>query len=250
MIALNASLRSLCPLCAPTKTNSLTKVTDAAGPHIRVVVELNDMTYGNHYEILMDSLRSFSSRSGGSGHPNSPDNPVRPFDYTLSPGSLARVDKRHGSCRDLGLFKKREAGSPLRRLSAAGSSDGGTKNTSATREGRGRIHWALSKCFASGAIVPSSLPETLLCQAFYNPAVIMIVEALLDPRAQSYAKVGCKGPWSGDDDDDDTDGPGSPVRGGEEEEGEDGASFLAQICPPKKFFTNAMHGGTRPNFEV
>lgn len=106
---------------------------------------------------------------------------------------------------------------------------------------RRSVHWSLSRGFASGAIVPSSLPETLLCQAFYNPAIIMIVEALLDPKGLGYSKAHPKGDASFSDDD--SDGPASP--GGRSVE-----SFLAQIAPPRRFFTQAMLTGNRPNFQV
>lgn len=108
-------------------------------------------------------------------------------------------------------------------------------------ESRGGIHWSLSRGFASGAIVASSLPETLLCQAFYNPAIIMIVEALLDPKGHGYSRAHKKHGEGFSDDD--SDGPASPP-------GRSVESFLAQIAPPKRFFTEAALSGNRPNFQV
>lgn len=114
-----------------------------------------------------------------------------------------------------------------------------------------QAHWTLSRGVASGAIVPSSLPETLLCQAFYNPAIIMIVEALLDPKALGNRPAS---PFSGDD----GDGLGMLHRerrsgaGCEDGTGGDAgaASFLAQIAPPKTFFTHSILSGNKPTFRV
>lgn len=117
--------------------------------------------------------------------------------------------------------------------------------------GRGGMHWSLSTGFASGAIVPNNLPESLLCQAYYNPAIIMIVEALLDPKGYAQAKR-CDRHDAENDASDDEDDAGSTQASMSGVAGlhEGGDSFLAQISPPRRFFAEAMFGGSRPNFQV
>ncbi len=305
-----------------------------AGPNVRAIVELNDMTYCNHYEILVDLLRRSKPPSsmysalpmpaaaleghGGNctglavDQPHRNSNDATDFspnstsgefgNYTLSATSIAPF-RRGNSQGEGGGGGGRTRRSWWRRLFGAGdglpppggeeacgsqglrqhrpSTRGSTASSSAmpsttgaaaatvaeaaesatraTEGRRGRAHWTLTKGVASGAIVPSSLPEALLCQAFYNPAIIMIVEALLDPKGQ-----GC-GKQRGNEKDDlrqvERDHEGScnddtgdaEYRGGGGREGDRGggeASFLAQILPPKQFFKQAMHGGHRPNFQV
>ncbi|CAM9505092.1 unnamed protein product, partial [Ectocarpus fasciculatus] len=329
----------------------LVEVTAVAGLDVRAIVELNDMTYGNHYEILVDLLRSsrspavplphpagdrgradtlsatgdrsFQSHSKRKGHYNgvSTSSTTGALDNVLSATAVASMRKnadarrgegagqglrgwwrrwrhRRSGCDDGGSSRYSEGRGASRRseggrssgISAASGGGGGGVSAAAAaaraRKGRrGRAHWTLTKGVASGAIVPSSLPETLLCQAFYNPAIIMIVEALLDPKAQDYRKTrrrpgrhsgnereGAAPPSQGSDEDGgDNDGchDGGECEdgrgGGAREGGRDGAderrgrrptsggggvSFLAQILPPRRFFTEAMLRGYRPNFQA
>ncbi|CAB1121185.1 unnamed protein product [Ectocarpus sp. CCAP 1310/34] len=240
----------------------LVEVTAVAGLKVRAIVELNDMTYGNHYEILVDLLRSSRSlplspslaaaplplAAGDCGRPDtvsatgdrsyqshsnrnvhynggSPSSTTGALDNVLSATAVASMHKnadarggegagqrlrgwwrrwrhRHLGCDDDGSSRYSEGRGASRcsegdRSSAIPSVSGGggggvsaAASAARARVGRrGRAHWTLTKGVASGAIVPSSLPETLLCQAFYNPAIIMIVEALLDPKAQVYSKA-------------------------------------------------------------
>lgn len=336
-----------------------------AGPNVRAIVELNDMTYGNHYEILVDLLRSSQpppaprstlppplpapvpvgliedrrrtdpastaherqqqQHQPQRGNGFSPGSTSEGFgNFTLSASSVARFRRgktggeRGGRSRrrwwrrlfgvgenspDGPLAPPGGEGSGRRgtrqsqQISALGSTAVGgstihpptgaaaadaTASAGRAKEGRrARAHWTLTKGVASGAIVPSSLPEILLCQAFYNPAIIMIVEALLDPNGQGYGKVkgsenitrrcdrnnekGCV-PRPERDDDGNTNDAGGDTKseeagggpgGGGNREGRQGrergqgeASFLAQILPPKTFFAQAMLGGHRPNFQV
>ena len=316
------------------------------------------MTYGNHYEILVDLLRNSQPRASprsarvrlppvpvgltGDGgrrdtaadidddeipprqpqHNNNNNSDFSPRStwesfgkFSLSATAVAYFRRGGGEGRtrrrwwsrlfggggednpDGPLAPQGGEGSDLRgaRQSACGSTALGGAMLSQTeaaatpgraKEGqRARVHWTLTKGVASGAIVPSSLPETLLCQAFYNPAIIMIVEALLDPKGQGHGKGEdsghgsstrhCgrsiekgfvqepKGAPDGNVDGRGGDTSGKGVRGGEarheENQGEDRqgrglehgeASFLAQIVPPKQFFTQAMVCGHRPNFQV
>ena len=309
-----------------------------AGPNVRAIVELNDMTYGNHYEILVDLLRRSqppaSPRSAlplpataleGHGRTDatltaekpptrcdatnfSPRSTSGEFgNFTLSATSVApfRRGNAHGEGRGRGGDRMRRSwwhrlfgvgddppphgseegcdiqGAQRHRQSTRGSAASSSTRsfavapaaeapaaeaeTSAARakEGRrGRVHWTLTKGVASGAIVPSSLPETLLCQAFYNPAIIMIVEALLDPKGQGCGKPKDRGKDGARRAERDDKGSGNDNAGDTEDRGGEGgggggggggvgeASFLAQILPPKKFFKQAMHGGHRPNFQV
>ncbi|CAM9568449.1 unnamed protein product, partial [Ectocarpus sp. 12 AP-2014] len=336
----------------------LVEVTAVAGLDVRAIVELNDMTYGNHYEILVDLLRSsrshppplspslaaaplrlaagdfgrhdtvsatgdrsYQSHSKRNVHYNggSPSSTSGALDNVLSATAVASMHKnadarggegagqrlrgwwrrwrhRQLGCDDDGSSRYSEGRGASRRSegdrnsgipSVSGGGGGGVSAAAAAaraREGRhGRAHWTLTKGVASGAIVPSSLPETLLCQAFYNPAIIMIVEALLDPKAQDYRKTRHRPgrhPWNeregvaapsqvSDEDGSNNDGcrDGGECEDesgvGAREEGRDGAdgggrrptsggggvSFLAQIVPPKRFFTEAMLRGHRPNFQ-
>lgn len=225
------------------------------------------MTYGNHYEMLVDRLRDSTLRienhadrvSKSTNH--RPPEYTRPFGYTVSVASRERkkytlrnrllklsrwksptdtYDEHPGATGHLSTVSASDA-------SSSGDVDGVATMTSATAQPggtRGCIHWTLSRGFASGALVPSSLPEMLLCQAYYNPAIIMIVEALLDPKAlQDNNQGGKRNTFPEDDSDEQPE----PSGGGS---GEGGASFLAQIAAPKKFFTKAMLSGTRPNFQV
>ncbi|CAM9647012.1 unnamed protein product [Ectocarpus sp. 4 AP-2014] len=325
----------------------LVEVTAVAGLDVRAIVELNDMTYGNHYEILVDLLRSsrslppplspslaaaplplaagdcsYLSHSKRNVHYNggSPSSTSGALDNVLSATSVASMHKnadvrgREGAgqrlrgwwrrwrhhqlgCDDDGPSRYSEGRGASRRSegdgnsgipSVSGGGGGGVSAAAAAaraREGRrGRAHWTLTKGVASGAIVPSSLPETLLCQAFYNPAIIMIVEALLDPKAQDHRKTRRRSgrhPWNeregaaapsqvSDEDSGDNDGcrDGGECEDesgvGAREGGRDGAdgggrrpmsggggvSFLAQILPPRRFFTEAMLRGHRPNFQA
>lgn len=321
-----------------------------AGPNVRVIVELNDMTYGNHYEILVDLLRSsqpatppppppapavlvggrtetatvddrrrqsqndltYSSTWEGFGNLTSSASSAAFFRGGKTGGksgrsqrkgwlSLFRVgrDSLNGPRATQGGERSDPQGSrqSQQRSSVCGSTaDGGSATLSPAgaaaaktavspgraKEGqRARVHWTLTKGVASGAIVPSSLPETLLCQAFYNPAIIMIVEALLDPKGQCNGKVEgsedikrrrirsrenrcvlepeCKDGGNADYKRGATEGEGvagGPGGGRNRDErqgrgwGRGEASFLAQILPPKRFFTQATLGGHRPNFQV
>ncbi|CAM9455333.1 unnamed protein product [Ectocarpus sp. 12 AP-2014] len=337
----------------------LVEVTAVAGLDVRAIVELNDMTYGNHYEILVDLLRSSRSlppplspslaaappplATVDCGRPDtvsatgdrsyqshskrnvlynggSPSSTSGALDNVLSATAVASMHKdadarggegagqrlrgwwrrwrhRQLGCDDDGSSRYSEGRGASRRSegdrnsgipSVSGGGGGGVSAAAAAaraREGRhGRAHWTLTKGVASGAIVPSSLPETLLCQAFYNPAIIMIVEALLDPKAQDYRKTRRRlgrHPWNeregvaapsqvSDEDGGDNDGcrdggeRDDEIGVGAREEGRDGVdgggrrptsggggvSFLAQILPPRRFFTEAMLRGHRPNFQA
>ncbi|CBN74862.1 cation chanel protein, possibly calcium-activated BK potassium channel, alpha subunit [Ectocarpus siliculosus] len=257
--ASRASLRE-----AGASSARMVVVTAVAGLDVRAIVELNDMTYGNHYEILVDLLRSsrslppplspslavapLSLAAGDCGRPDtvsatgdrsyqshskrnvhynggSPSSTSGALDNVLSATAVASMHKnadaqggegagqrltswwrrwrhRQLGCDDDRSSRYSEGRGASRRSegdrnsgipSVSGGGGGGVSSSAAAaraREGRrGRAHWTLTKGVASGAIVPSSLPETLLCQAFYNPAIIMIVEALLDPKAQDYRKT-------------------------------------------------------------
>lgn len=302
-------------------------MTAVAGPNVRAIVELNDMTYSNHYEILVDLLRrskppsspcsampmpaaaleghggSYAAMAVEQPHRNindgtnfSPNSTSGEFgNYTLSATSIAPFRRGNYQGEGGGGGGRTRIGW-WRRLLGAGdgppppggeeacrsqevrqhrpSPRGSTASSSAVavavaeaaasapraKEGRrGRVHWTLTTGVASGAVVPSSLPETLLCQAFYNPAIIMIVEALLDPKGQGRGKrkgnekddprqaerddEGSVNDNAGDEEDREGGGRGGGRGGGE-------ASFLAQILPPKLFFKQAMHDGHRPNFQV
>lgn len=318
-----------------------------AGPNVRAIVELNDMTYGNHYEILVDLLRSsqpppLPPRSAHSTpspplappvgvedrdqtdtgwtadeqHPRqhrpqhnrevSPGSTWEGFgNFTLSASAVAyfrrggegrkkrrwwrRIFGGDGDTRDNGSERQRirpstrgstaVGGGTLSSPRAAAAADSAASPRKVKEGQRARVHWTLTKGVASGAIVPSSLPETLLCQAFYNPAIIMIVEALLDPKGQVYGKdyeksgrhrgrngeKGCVqnfersegGNIYDDDGESKSEGVGAGPGGGDSREEQRGrgwgrgqASFLAQILPPKQFFTQATLGGHRPNFQV
>lgn len=335
-------------------------MTAVAGLDVRAIVELNDMTYGNHYEILVELLRnspslppplspspaaeslppsggdrgradtvsatgvhSYRSHSKRNVYYNgvSRSSTSEALDNVLSATAVASMRKnaddrggegagqrlrgwwkrwrhRRFGCDDGGSSHHSEGRGASRRSEGGRSSaipsasDGGEGGVSAAaaaaraREGRrGRAHWTLTKGVASGAIVPSSLPETLLCQAFYNPAIIMIVEALLDPKAQDYRKArrrpgrrsgnereGAAPPSQGSDEDGGDNGECRDAgeyndgrEGGAREGRSDGAnggggrrstsggggiSFLAQILPPRRFFTEAMLRGHRPNFQA
>eukprot|EP00752_Nemacystus_decipiens_P006321 g5698.t1 len=334
----------------------LVEVTAVAGPNVRAIVELNDMTYGNHYEILVDLLHSSQSPAPPLPHPSPvgrvgdrgstdtaavADDELRPSkpqrnSGQFSPGSTWESGNFTLSSTALACFRRGGTGRSRRRWwrrllgsgedgadGAPGGDSNGRRGTRASacgstpvgggavsspagaaatedaasagraKEGqRARAHWTLTKGVASGAIVPSSLPETLLCQAFYNPAIIMIVEALLDPKGHGHGKDRrcsssrgrvrdrekrpARDPeeehddhFNADDRDRDAKKEGG-VKGGrgggetreehegeEEEEGRQGqergrgeASFLAQILPPKHFFTQAMLTGHRPNFQA
>eukprot|EP00903_Cladosiphon_okamuranus_P017959 g16523.t1 len=313
----------------------LVEVTAIAGSNVRAIVELNDMTYGNHYEILVDLLRSSkpptSRRSAHARPPPPPLPPPPPVEnrgrrdtaaavdeqpqqnsnfspsltwegfgnFTLS-SSAAVYFRRGGADHSRRRWWRRLFGGggggdspegPLDRQGGEGSDRQGTRPSACglstlggstvsrptgaaaaeaaaspgnAKEGRrARVHWTLTKGVASGAIVPSSLPETLLCQAFYNPAIIMIVEALLDPKGQGYGKgtdsekirrrcrndkgEDAKGEGVGE-----ASGCGENLREERQERngGRGEASFLAQILPPKRFFTQATLGGHRPNFQA
>lgn len=284
---------------SPSSVSCETQVFEAAGPDVRVVVELNDMTYGNQYEILVDHMhdsfaagvpllsqpnnnstrcRSLSSRllitRSNSKHNNDSDggkgdggkNKYKDGlkkDSAMPPLTTSRSGRHHGEAaapspravrtaeditstmvagdhgttadssnkrRDRGKSKTSEcAGSarqqphhqqrqqqksssidkhwtgvgfaflsnlsvrrqqPRNKGSANSSgkessigdqrqmeprnTSGGHTAAAAELEaklqgaavGRRRgMHWSLSKGFASGAVVPNNLPETLLCQA-------------------------------------------------------------------------------------
>ena len=246
----------------------------AAGPDIRAVVELNDMTYGTHFETLVDRLRNGPAPAAEKPIPGTPPTSAR---RRLLKLMIPSVCFSGGEMEGSGLSgrgrPKSSTPSNSEHANQAGRrqsrGDGGSNSISNSDRGRertasptptgkasdyqGYTHWALSRGVASGAIVPRSLPETLLCQAFYNPAIIMIVEALLDPKAQAAGPGGVVS-------DDGSDEPGLPDGerdGGALErsscggrEGAGGASFLAQIAPPEKFFRQAMLTGERPNFQV
>lgn len=191
---------------------------------------------------------------GGGGGGDSPDIPLDRQDRERSDGQ---------GTRPLACGLSTLGGSTVSPPAGAAAAEAGASDGSAKEGQRARVHWTLTKGVASGAIVPSSLPETLLCQAFYNPAIIMIVEALLDPKGQGYGK-GTNSEKNrrrrGNDKGGDMKGeeigagPGGGGSRREERQERDGgrgeASFLAQILPPKQFFTQAMLGGHRPNFQV
>lgn len=171
-------------------------------------------------------------------------------------GELGTRRQRNGSgTKDLeakGSCQGRQESRWGRRNSAGGS--GKKPAESSSRDGAGGdrsgMHWSLSRGFASGAIVPNNLPESLLCQAYYNPAIIMIVEALLDPKSCTQGKHRDGGDDENDPSDDE--GVAGSARGsisiGSESEG--GDSFLAQSMPPRRFFAEATNAGNRANFQV
>lgn len=238
------------------------------------------MTYRNHYEILVDLLRSSRSDPEEGDHYHYPEGAAADTSRTPAPPvseSMSAADPPRGGGRVAGVncgrpenfrlagTRQRHSIAPAHRGGedeGERTSAGGGNGVVVKKRWTGRNHGGggggsgiqqVSKGVASGAVVPNNLPETLLCQAFYNPAVIMIVEALLDPRAPAFG--------SGVDiSDDESDGRGaSPPgrtaggcrgRGGGAGEGGRGTSFMAQISPPKKFFTEAMLSGDRPDFQV
>lgn len=322
---------------------------------MRVVVELNDMSYGNQYEILVDRMRnSFmdatrsrkpqllkskeqpkgKSSSSSSSRSKANNRPVKAHASPLlaaatatttthrtnhrrdmmapSPCALRAAtsvtsprddddnnDKNNsGSGRNKRWFGRKflSSSSPTanidvpqrlsprtgssnangsvnegiserrgRHINAGGIAAGAVVAGSAGRRAgvsrrfRSRMHWSLSSGFASGAVVPNNLPETLLCQAFYNPAIIKIVEALLDPTGHGTRHsnschltdvehpIDNAGGMGGVDI---THGGNHSASEGEAGGGGGGPSFLAQIAPPKSFFMQAMHTGNRPDFQV
>lgn len=208
------------------------------------MVELNNMMYGNHYEILVERLRASIDSNKIPHRPASRNQQFSDSASTSHWGSGSLLLGRH--CSDV---SDEESGDEHEEVITKCSTmlTASLVPAVGTMKTKRRVHWSLSKGFASGAIAPSSLPETLLCQAFYNPAIIMIMEALLDPKAQGRSK---RGTFPGDDTEELGSSRSPAEAGGGSGGGGGGASFLAQIAPPKSFFTHAMHNGHRPNFQV
>ncbi|KAG5180104.1 hypothetical protein JKP88DRAFT_324679 [Tribonema minus] len=184
--------------------SQLVEVVAHVGGDKRVIVELQDMTCGAQYEILMSNVKVISNLAGtlkglrttyGSWR-TPPPPPSKSPASAVEVAAAAAVAVVVAAAAAHGLPSPRNlARPPLQHPNG---------------KGERHLHWTLSPGFASGAIVPSNFAETLLCQSFYNPEIIKAVEALLGGGRTELGS-----------------GRG---RGG-------GSAFLAQVHPPAAFFT-------------
>jgi hypothetical protein len=219
--------------------NMLVEIIAYTGSGKRVLVELNDMTYGEQYEILMNNMRtaedgprnqlikqagqkSFADDWGGSGTGGGSKHSLR---RTLSPSGLP-------SPRSLITAAERRRGSRTAGLghgNTASAATGTAENLVRSRTRPSVPHWSMSEGFASGSVLPNNFAEILLCQSFFNSDIIMVVNALLGGGPEDYIDEGQA--YSSMDGDVD-----------EDERAE--RRFLAQIHPPSKFFRRRTDADT------